>query len=288
MDRLTSIALQVGAWRIDPQLGQMSRGDQTVRLEARTLRLLLYLANRAGETVGIEELLDQVWSGVVVTQDSVYQAVTALRRLLGDDAKQPTYIVTVPRLGYRLIAPVRAAVEEPASAVPPPSLSAPATRSLRMRRGAFLGALVALAGLGFLVWRSSIAPDAKSVAVLPFLDLTSQAMDEEYFADGLTEELIDRLSREAGFKVPAASSSFFYKDKQLPPSRIAQELGVVYLLEGSLRESGDTLRITARLTRAADGYVIWTSSYERSKADRLAIQDEIALKVTAALRDSVR
>ena len=288
MDRLTSIALQIGAWHIDPQLGQMSRGAQTVRLEARTLRLLLYLANRAGETVGIEELLDQVWSGVVVTQDSVYQAVTALRRLLGDDAKQPTYIVTVPRLGYRLIAPVRAAVEEPASAVPPPSLPAPATRAPQMRRGALLGALVALAGLGFLFWRSSIAPDAKSVAVLPFLDLTSQAMDEEYFADGLTEELIDRLSREAGFKVPAASASFYYKDKQLPPSRVAQELGVNYLLEGSLRESGDTLRITARLTRAADGYVIWTSSYERSKADRLAIQDEIALKVTAALRDSVR
>ena len=121
MDRLTSIALQVGDWRIDPQLGQMSRGTETVRLEARTLRLLMYLANRAGETVGIEELLDQVWSGVVVTQDSVYQAITALRRLLGDDAKQPTYIVTVPRLGYRLIAPVRAAVEEPALAIPSPA-----------------------------------------------------------------------------------------------------------------------------------------------------------------------
>ena len=122
MDRVTSIALQVGDWRVDPQLGQMTRGPETVRLEARTQRLLLYLANRAGETVSIDELLDQVWSGVVVTQDSVYQAVTALRRLLGDDAKQPTYIVTVPRLGYRLIAPVHAAVEEPASAVSPPTL----------------------------------------------------------------------------------------------------------------------------------------------------------------------
>ena len=126
------------------------------------------------------------------------------------------------------------------------------------------------------------------MAVLPFLDLTSQAMDEEYFADGLTEELIDRLSSEAGFKVPAASASFYYKGKSLPPARIAQELGVVYLLEGSLRESGDILRITARLTRAADGYVLWTTTYERPKADRLQIQDEIAQKVTAALRESVR
>jgi len=287
MDRLTTIALQVGDWRIDPQLGQMSRGTETVRLEARTLRLLMYLANRAGETVGIEELLDQVWSGVVVTQDSVYQAITALRRLLGDDAKQPTYIVTVPRLGYRLIAPVRAAVEEPVPAVSPPVL-APAPRARASRRLALWCAAIVLAGAGFLFWRFGTGPDAKSVAVLPFLDLTSQAMDEEYFADGLTEELIDRLSREPGFKVPPASSSFFYKDKKLPPSRIARDLGVAYLLEGSLRESGGTLRITARLTRAADGYVLWTTSYERPKADRLAIQDEIAQKVTAALRESVR
>ena len=285
MDRLTSIALQVGDWRIDPQLGQMSRGTETVRLEARTLRLLMYLANRAGETVGIEELLDQVWSGVVVTQDSVYQAITALRRLLGDDAKQPTYIVTVPRLGYRLIAPVRAAVEGPALAIPPPP---PPARAYAARRIVVVCAAIALAGIGFFYWLASTAPDARSVAVLPFLDLTSQAMNEEYFADGLTEELIDRLSSEAGFKVPAASASFYYKHKSLPPSRIAQELGVIYLLEGSLRESGEVLRITARLTRAADGYVLWTTSYERPKTDRLQIQDEIARKVTAALRESVR
>jgi DNA-binding winged helix-turn-helix (wHTH) protein len=110
MDRLTSIALQVGDWRIDPQLGQMSRGTETVRLEARTLRLLMYLANRAGETVGIEELLDQVWSGVVATQDSVYQAVTMLCRLPGDDAGNRS---TSSR--YRadnLTAPVQPAVAE--------------------------------------------------------------------------------------------------------------------------------------------------------------------------------
>ena len=256
-----------------------------MRLEARTLRLLMYLANRAGETVGIEELLDQVWSGVVVTQDSVYQAMTALRRLLGDDAKQPKYIVTVPRLGYRLIAPVRAAVEEPALAIPSPALPA---RPRATRRIVLACAAVALAAIGVFCWRASARPDAKSVAVLPFLDLTSQAMDEEYFADGLTEELIDRLSSEAGFKVPAASASFYYKDKSLPPARIAQELGVVYLLEGSLRESGDILRITARLTRAADGYVLWTTSYERPKADRLQIQDEIARKVTGRCANRCR
>lgn len=281
MDRLTSIALQVGDWRVDPQLGQMTRGPETVRLEARTLRLLVYLANRAGETVGIEELLDQVWSGVVVTQDSVYQAVTTLRRLLGDDAKQPKYIVTVPRLGYRLIAPVRAAAVEPALELPPPPV-----RSWRLAW--WYAAAVLLVTVSVLLWRASAMPDAKSVAVLPFLDLTSQAMDEEYFADGLTEALIDRLSREAGFKVPAAAASYYYKDKSLPPAQIAQELRVAYLLEGSLRESGETLRITARLTRASDSYVIWTQTFERPKSARVNVEDEIAQEVTEALRNSVR
>jgi TolB-like protein len=259
----------------------MTRGPETVRLEARTLRLLVYLANRAGETVGIEELLDQVWSGVVVTQDSVYQAVTTLRRLLGDDAKQPKYIVTVPRLGYRLIAPVRAAAVEPALELPPPSV-----RSWRVAW--WYAAAVLLVTVSVLLWRASALPDAKSVAVLPFLDLTSQAMNEEYFADGLTEALIDRLSREAGFKVPAAAASYYYKDKSLPPAQIAQELRVAYLLEGSLRESGETLRITARLTRASDSYVIWTQTFERPKSARVNVQDEIAQEVTEALRNSVR
>src|ERR1044072_9448260 len=120
MDRPTSIPLRIGDWRVNPAAGQMSRGDEVVRLEARTMRLLLCLAEHAGDVVSIEELLDQVWAGVVVTQDSVYQAVASLRRLLGDDAKQPTYIVTVPRLGYRLIAPLRVAADEPMPVLLPP------------------------------------------------------------------------------------------------------------------------------------------------------------------------
>jgi TolB-like protein/DNA-binding winged helix-turn-helix (wHTH) protein len=287
MDRLTTVALQIGDWRIDPQLGQMARGAETVRLEARAMRLLMYLANRAGETVSIEELLDQVWSGVVVTQDSVYQAVTALRRLLGDDAKQPRYIVTVPRLGYRLIAPVRAADDEPPLDVPIPAPLPESPRVWHPRLALWCIAAAAMIVAAVLLWRAVAVPDGKSVAVLPFLDLTSQAMDEEYFADGLTEELIHRLS-EAGFKVPAPSASYYYKTKSLPPAQIAHELHVAYLLEGSLRESGETLRITARLMRAADGYVMWTETYERPKSDRLAIQDDIAQEVTAALRESVR
>src|ERR1700733_5476044 len=106
MDRLTAIPLRIGAWYVNPTSGQISRDGETVRVEARTMRLLLCLAEHAGGVVSIDELLNQVWSGVIVTPDSVYQAVASLRRLLGDDAKEPAYIATVPRLGYRMVAKV--------------------------------------------------------------------------------------------------------------------------------------------------------------------------------------
>ncbi len=291
MDQLTTVALRIGDWRFDPKLGQLSCGARTERLEARTQRLLLYLANRAGETVSIEELLDNVWSGVIVTQDSVYQAVTALRRLFGDDAKAPRYIATVPRLGYRLVARVSPWTDqtEPLPAAAPVAAAPAATvRSApRSRRWLLAATLMAvtLAVLG--TWLSlGASPSAKSVAVLPFLDLTTQEMKEEYFADGLTEELIYRLSKLPGFEVPAATASYYFKDKRLPVAAIAEQLNVRYLLDGSLRESGDTLRISARLVRAADGFVVWAENYDRPKSDRVMIQDDIASQVAKAVGKS--
>lgn len=291
MDRLTTIPLRIGDWRVDPQLGQITRGDHNERLDARTLRLLLHLANRAGETVSMEELLDSVWSGVVVTQDSVYQAITQLRRLLGDDVKDPRYIVTVPRLGYRLIAtvsPWTADVLEPIPAMD--TKPQPARRPVYSRRfvGASVAALVILVLAAFALLRGDPAPPARSVAVMPFLDLTTQEMKEEYFADGLTEELIHRLSKLPGFSVPSPTASYYYKDKQVPVADIAAQLKVAYLLDGSLRESGEDLRISARLVRASDGVVIWSENYDRPKSDRAMIQDDIASKVAAALSASLQ
>src|SRR5882672_10456301 len=102
MERRTTTMLRIGAWCVNPASGQISRDGETARVEVRTMRLLLCLAEHAGEVVSSDDLLDQVWTGVTVSQDSVYQAVTSLRRLLGDDPRKPTYIATVPRLGYRL------------------------------------------------------------------------------------------------------------------------------------------------------------------------------------------
>jgi TolB-like protein len=122
---------------------------------------------------------------------------------------------------------------------------------------------------------------------MPFLDLTTQEMKEEYFADGLTEELINRLSKLPGFEVPAPTASYYFKDKQLPVAQIAQQLNVRFLLDGSLRESGDALRISARLVRADDGFVVWSENYDRPKTDRVMIQDDIASEVAQALSASV-
>src|ERR1700693_5891192 len=113
MERPTTTMLRIGAWCVNPTSGQISRNGETARLEARTMRLLLCLAEHAGEVVSIDDLLSQVWSEVIVTPDSVYQAVTSLRRVLGDDPKQPTYIATVPRLGYRMVATVSPWADRP-------------------------------------------------------------------------------------------------------------------------------------------------------------------------------
>jgi len=344
MDRLTAIPLRIGAWRVDPRTGQLTREGETVRVEARTLRLLLYLAQRAGEVVSQDELLEQVWSGVVVTPDSVYQAVASLRRTLGDDPKRPTYIATVPRLGYRMVASVGPWVEEaqelelavsmsprstgvakpseaiaphgcmPPPLVPPsiavsgpPDTMVPLHATRRASRAASKGRrrLVILAALGFLVLFALLLlfvripthaillympgdPPARSVAVLPFLDLTTESMNEEYFADGMTEELIDQLAKIPDLRVPPPTSSFYFKGKQVTVTGIARSLDVAYVLDGSVRKSGTTLRISARLVRAADGYVVWSETYDRPEGDKLWVQEDIASQVAKALPAAIR
>jgi transcriptional activator of cad operon len=295
MDRPATIALRVGAWCVDPRTGLISRDGESVRVEARTLRLLLCLAERAGEVVSIDELLGQVWSGVVVTPDSVYQAVASLRRILGDDPKQPEYIATVPRLGYRMVASVSPWTEEEE----PVEIPVTPTPSPRRRQRVLLvtiaaACLTAAVVATFLLYsKLSSQPSApsvpeKSVAVLPFLDLTTQEMNEEYFADGMTEELIDKLSKIPDLRVPPPTSSFYFKGKQVTVANIARSLGVVYVLDGSVRKSGSVLRISARLVRADDGYVVWSETYDRPGGDKLWVQDDIAGEVAKALRGAIR
>ena len=298
--------LRIGEWRVDPALGQISRDGECTRLEARTMRLLLCLAEHAGQVVSIDDLLNEVWSGVIVTPDSVYQAVTSLRRVLGDDPKQPSYIATAPRLGYRMVAKVEPWVE--GSGTQAASISREKEESSDSatppgRKGAFswpigiaiLGGLALVAIL--VLWsrdraRNTPAVSAlaaqpqNSIAVLPFLDLT-EGMKAEEFADGMTEELIDKLSKIPGLRVPTATSSFYFKGKQIPVAEIAKSLGVAYVLDGSVRKSGVWLRVDARLVRADSGYVVWSETYDQPLHNILMVQDDIASAVAKALKDSI-
>ena len=306
MESADNKILVIGDWRVDPAAGEISRNGETIRLEVRAMRLLICLAEHTEEVVSIDDLLSQVWPEVTVSQDSVYQAVTSLRRQLGDDAKQPAYIATVPRLGYRMVAKVSLLTEtnmneEKASSGSPsakgPGLAQVQQTELRLR-WLVAPAIVLLAVLGLtLLFRridagkqpvsSALAAQSqKSIAVVPFLDLT-EGMKEEEFADGMTEELIDRLSKIPDFRVPSATSSFFYKGKQLPVADIAKSLGVSYVLDGSVRKSDKRLRVAARLVRAENGYVIWSETYDRSLEDKLWVQEDIAGEVTKALRASI-
>jgi transcriptional activator of cad operon len=304
--------LRIGAWRVDPALDEISKDGVTVKLEPRAMRVLVCLAEHAGQVVSVDQLLDAVWKDVVVTPDSVYQAVAGLRRALGDDTKEPAYIANVLRRGYRLVAPAAPWVdaahasnrdERPAEVTPLPVPAAHAPPPSRVRwPWVVLVVAVALA-IGYPIaqkrWPSKQATTSghettaatvdigePSVAVLPFVDM-SDRKDQEYFADGLSEVLIDRLAMIPGLHVPARTSSFYFKGKQATVPEIAKALGVAHLLAGSVRKSGNTLRVTARLVRADNGYQIWSETFDRPLTDIFKIQDEIASAVVQVLKVSI-
>jgi TolB-like protein/DNA-binding winged helix-turn-helix (wHTH) protein/tetratricopeptide (TPR) repeat protein len=305
-------ALQIGDWCVHASLDQITRDGKSVKLEPRAMGVLMCLAGHAGQVVTVDQLLDAVWKDVVVTPDSVYQAVGALRKALGDDSKEPTYIANVVRRGYRLVAPVTPWVEprlihsqnsastsaaaSPGSPFPLAAGSPKGRGRGRWRRSG--AAITLVVGAVFLlghygVWSGSRAPDvttpelrAQSVAVMPFLDL-SDTRDQQYFADGLTEELIERLTSVPRLHVVARSSSFYFKGKQATVTQIARTLGVSYLLEGSVRKAGNGIRVTAHMVRGDDGYDLWSETYNRPLADIFNIQDEIAGAVVQVLKISV-
>lgn len=296
----TNSPLRIADLRVDPALDEIEKDGVIVKLEPRAMRLLMSLAERAGQVVSVEELLNLVWKDVVVSPDSVYAAVASLRRTLGDDPKNPKYIANVMRRGYRLIAPVSPITPPAAAALPVESAHVEPPQGVRRRpwtaaiTAIVLGVLVGAAAVVYFVREARHAGAAssasrpatvseKSVAVLPFLDL-SEKKDEQYFADGLSEELIDRLVKVPDLQIPARTSSFYFRNKEATIAQIAQSLGVAHVLEGSVRKSGDTLRITAQLVRADNGYHVWSQTFDRPAEDIFKIQDEIAVEVVRALK----
>jgi len=258
--------LRIGEWRVDPARGEMTRGGETVRLEARTLRLIAVLAARRGEIVSIDQLLDEVWPEVTVSPDSVYQAVAALRRQLGDDPRRPRYIATAPRLGYRLIAE---------TAPEPARRRAPRTAIIAVA-AAFAGATGTALAMGVV----QAAAPPPSVGVMPFLD-TSPAADEFVLTDNLTEDVADGLARMQGLSTPGSRSSFALRRRGLTVPEAARKLGVDYMLDGSVRADPRTVQVTVRLIRADSGFVTWTRVYRTPRAGLDAVGRDITAQVAA-------
>jgi transcriptional activator of cad operon len=299
----SSPLLRIGAWLVDPSLDTISQAGTVQKLEPRTMRLLLLLAESPGTVVSVERMLTEVWPGVVVGPASVYQAVSRLRRMMGDTDPDPTYIATVPRKGYRLVAPVRGVEADPqpqrepepqppSDVRPPPDRrtepdrwtqpAPPASRSAWRRPLLVLAVIVSigLAVIGAL--RLGKAPPAAieeaSVVVLPFIDMTAEKHDQA-FCDGLTEELSNWLAQIPTLRVVARTSAFAYRGKNVDVRTIGKELGTSHVLEGSLRRSGNALRVTAQLVSTRDGYHVWSATFDRPMDDVVQVQEEIARSV---------
>jgi TolB-like protein/DNA-binding winged helix-turn-helix (wHTH) protein len=254
--------------------------------------LFLVLIKAAPDVVAVDRLMREVWPGLVVSPETVSKRVTLLREALGEDSQTPRYIATLRGRGYQVIAEVATEpqIEEPPT--PPPVNEA---RGLPRSRAYAIAAAILILGVTAAAWRCGShaqappAPDLsrptplQSIAVLPFLDMR-EARDEEYFADGMTESIIDLLSKIPELRVPARTSSFYFKGKSATVSEIGRELKVTHVLEGSVRKSGDRLRITAQLIRTDDGYHVWSQTYDRKPDDIFEVQDEIATQVVQAMQ----
>ena len=289
---------KIGDWTVRPSLNLVERNGTSIKLEPRAMDLLVYLAKAGDRVVSADELLRHVWQGRVFDDGLVYKKINQLRNALGDDARGGRFIETVPKRGYRLVAPIVevADAQSPATIDPAgpdhglatdgPVKKGAGHRSTFRRLGPWLaGMAVALVagGIGAVRFHGVAgisAPSdtaAISVAVLPFVSINGP--DDEYFSDGLTEELLSRLSRVPRLNVRARSSSFYFKGRNEPVQTIGRLLDVQYVLNGSVRRSGDVLRVSVWLDDAVSGHNVWLDQFERDGAEVFAIQDEIALAV---------
>ena len=249
VEATTSRPMAFGDYRFDSGAGRLWRGDAEVKLTPRVLGLLALLAERPTEIVTKQELIDRLWDGKAVGDDALTACVQKLRRALDDDPRNPRFVETRHRRGYRLIVPTAVA-----SSGEPVTESAPA---------------LAL-------------QDRPSIAVLPFRNLSGHD-GQQYFIDGLGEDIIDALSRIRWLFVIARNSSFTFRDGDVDVKRVGQQLGVRYVLEGSVRKSRDRIRITGQLVEAATRVHLWSEHFEGGIEDVFELQDQMTSRIVGSL-----
>ncbi len=237
-----------GRFRFEPATARLWAGQREIKLTRKAATVLGLLIARAGQPVTKQELFASVWSNTVVSDDALTTCVQELRKALGDDAKQPRYIETRHRYGYAFVADLTR--EAPAATVPQA--------------------------------RADVQ-DLPAIAVLPFMDM-SAGRDQDYFCEGLAEELIDALTHIDGLRVSCRSCSFQFRAAGMDLREVGRQLGVDSIVEGSVRRVGEQLRITVQLIDVATGYHKWSQRFERKFGDVFQIQDEIAASVAMTLR----
>jgi TolB-like protein len=228
---------------LDLTRGWLRAGENEIKLRPKCLELLRYLVENPGRLVLKDELAEAVWPNVIVSDDSLAQCISDLRAALNDGGRR--IIKTVARRGYLFAAPVSISTVENGSLLP------------------------------------AVAP-RPSIVVLPFVNLSNDP-EQEYFADGMVEEITTALSKIRWFFVIARTTSFTYKGHAVDLRQVGRELGVRYILEGSVRKAGDRVRVSGQLIEAATGSLLWAERYDRATADIFAVQDEITERVVAAI-----
>ncbi|MEJ8823697.1 winged helix-turn-helix domain-containing protein [Variovorax humicola] len=247
---MTQEVIVLGDFRLDPGRRLLLRNDQPVELKPKALDILRVLGTAGGAVVTKDALMSQVWPGLVVEENNIQVHVSALRKVLAGDSSGTVHLMTVPGQGYRLLG-VRS----------DPVTVTPAVEAAR-RRG-------------------------PTVAVLPFAYLGDDPA-QEYFAEGVVDDIITGLSRVRWLAVVARHSSFVFRGAGVDLSHVARELNADYLLHGSFRRSGDRIRVSARLTETADGTEVWAERHERRLGDVFDLQDDIAASILGAIEPGLR
>lgn len=247
-----------GPFCLDTTAGILFRDSEPTALGQRAVALLQALVSHPGTPISKNDLIEAAWPGLAIDDSNLTVQIGALRRLLEDKTGDQRWIETLARRGYRYIGP-EVAIEEQQGADTAPVL---ATSALPL-------------------------PEKPSIAVLPFDNLSGDA-GQEYFADGMAEDIITALSRVRWFFVIARNSSFVYKNRKIDVRQIGRELGVRYILEGSVRRSSDRLRISVQLVEAATGSHLWAEKYDGAVEDVFDLQDQIAEGVVSAIEPSIR
>lgn len=235
-------------FELDAGRRELRKSSETVSLEPQVFDVLLFLVENRDRVVSKDDLFAGVWDGRIVSDSALSSRITAVRQAIGDSGESQRLIRTIPRKGFRFVGEVQsAAASAPVRAAAAPSL-----------------------------------PDKPSIAVLPFSNMSGDA-EQEYFADGITEDLITALSQFRWFFVIARGSSFIYKNRTVDIKQIGRELGVRYVLEGSVRKAANRLRITGQLTDAAAGTNLWADRFDGGMEDIFALQDRVTANVVGAI-----